>query len=72
MAYFDKDEYFLVWLAEPLPEDVLTAGNIHLMETAKDRETEVTDADPACGYIIRDWFGPFFFGPGGWGMRGHC
>jgi len=72
MASFDRDDFFLVWLAEPLPDDVLTAGNIHLMETAEDRETDVTDPEPACGYIIQDWFGPFLFGPSGRGMRGNC
>jgi hypothetical protein len=70
MAHLDQDEYFLVWLAEPLLDDVLTAGNIHLMQTSTDQGADVTE--PACGYIIRDWFGPFLFGPIGRGMRGNC
>ena len=72
MANLDQDEYFLVWLAEPLAEDVLTAGRIYLMETSTDQGADVTDAEPACGYIIRDWFGPFLFGPTSRGMRGRC
>ena len=72
MANLDQDEYFLVWLAEPLQDDLLTAGNFHLMETSTDQAADVTDAEPACGYIIRDWFGPFLFGPIGRGMRGNC
>jgi len=72
MAYFDRNVDFLVWLAAPLPDDVLTAGNIHLMETSNERDTDVTEAEPACGYIIRDWFGPFLFGPASRGLRGRC
>jgi hypothetical protein len=72
MAYFDRDEDFLVWLAKPLPDDVLTACNIHLMDTSNDQVADVTEAEPACGYIIRDWFGPFLFGPACRGLRGRC
>ena len=72
MAYFDRDEDFLVWLAEPLPDEALTASSIYLPETSKNRETEVTEADPVCGYIIQDWFGPFLFGPAARVMRGNC
>lgn len=71
MAYFDRTEEFLVWMAEPLPDDVLTASHIHLMEPA-DQEIDVTDPEPACGYIIQDWFGPFLFAPGLRGLRGNC
>ncbi len=72
MAYFDRSEDFLVWLAEPLPDDVLTASSIYLMETSRDQKTDVTDPEPLCGYIIRDWFGPFLFGPNSWGTCGNC
>ncbi len=72
MANLDQDEYFMVWLAEPLLDDVLSTGDFHLMQTSTDRGADVTDAEPARGYIIRDWFGPFLFGPLGRGMRGNC
>ena len=72
MASFDRDEYFLVWLAEPLAADVLTGSHIHLMGTAEEPEAEVTDPEPSCGYIVRDWFGPFLFGPASRHMRGRC
>jgi hypothetical protein len=72
MANIDRDEYLLVWLAEPLQGDLLTTCDIHLMETSTDQGAEVTDAEPACGYIIQDWFGPFLFGPINRGMRGNC
>jgi hypothetical protein len=72
MAYFDRDDDFLVWLAEPLPDDVLTASRIHLMEMEREPEADVTDSDPACGYIVRDWFGPFLFSPSGRCSRGRC
>ena len=48
---------------------MLTGSHIHLMGTAEEPEAEVTDPEPACGYIIRDWFGPFLFGPS---SRGTC
>ncbi len=72
MAHLDQDDYFLVWLAEPLQDDLLTAGNLHLLETSTDQKADVTDAEPACGYIIQDWFGPFLFGPIRGGMSGKC
>ncbi len=72
MANLDHDDYFLVWLAEPLRDDMLTACNLHLMETSTDQKADVTDAEPACGFINQDWFGPFLFGPLGGGMRGNC
>ena len=72
MANLDQDEYFLMWLAQPPQDDFLTAGSFHLMETSSDQAADVTDAEPDCGYIIRDWFGPFLFGPIGGRMRGRC
>lgn len=72
MAYFDRDEDFLIWLAEPLPDDGWTASSIYLPGTSRNRETRVTKPAPVCGYIIQDWFGPFLFGPAAWAMHGNC
>ncbi len=70
MARFDNDDDFLVWQAAPLPDDVLTASRIHLFETAA--EADVTDAAPNCGFIVRDWFGPFLFSATGRFLGGRC
>ena len=72
MAYFDRTEDFLVWLAEPLPDDVLTSSSIYFLRGSRTRETEVAEADPVCGYIIHDWFGPFLFAPAVRFIRGNC
>jgi hypothetical protein len=72
MASFDRDEDFLVWLAEPLPEDVWTSSSIYFLGASRTRETEVAEADPVCGYIIHDWFGPFLFAPAVRLIRGNC
>jgi hypothetical protein len=62
MAYFDRDEYILHWLAV-LGEDVPPGSHIHLMATAEEPEDDVIDPEPSRGYIIRDWFGPFLLSP---------
>jgi hypothetical protein len=72
MAYFDRDDNFLVWLAEPLPDEVWTASGNYLLGTSRNQEAEVAEAEPVCGYIIQDWFGPFLFGPVARVMRGNC
>lgn len=72
MASFDRDDDLLMWLAVPLPDDVLTSGRIHLMAEAKEQEAEVSDPEPACAYIIRGWFGPFLFAHTRRFMRGRC
>jgi hypothetical protein len=63
MAYFDRSEYLMVWLPIPLPEDILVATFAGLMITEKDREFESAEPGPSCGYIIRNWFGPFLLNP---------
>ncbi len=69
MAYFDRDEDFLVWLPESQPDNLITPQTTYLLEMSKDQATE---ADPVCGYIIQDWFGPFLFGPTARSLRGNC
>ena len=72
MAYFDRDEFILFWLAAALGDGVPTGSHIHLMATAAEPEADVIDPESFRGYIIRDWFGPFLFGPVGRVMRGNC
>ncbi len=72
MAYFDRDISFLVWLAEPLPDDVLSQSSIHLMESEPEPTAHVTDPEASCGFIVRDWFGPFLLSPASRGLRGRC
>ena len=72
MAYSDRDDDFQVWLAEPLPDDVWTASSSYLLDASRTQEAEVAEADPVCGYIIHDWFGPFLFAPAVRVMRGNC
>ncbi len=72
MAYFDRDEDFLVWLPEVRPDNLLPPESTYLLEMSNDQATGASGADPVCGYIIRDWFGPFLFGPFARQMRGNC
>jgi hypothetical protein len=72
MAYFDQEISFLVWLPEPLPQDVLMDHRIHLLGAELELEAEESDAGSSCGYIVRDWFGPFLFSSGRRFMRGRC
>jgi hypothetical protein len=68
MAYFDRDEYILFWLAAALGDEVPAGSSVNL--TAP--EAAVIDPESSRGYIIRDWFGPFLFGPASRGLRGRC
>lgn len=72
MAYFDPDINFLVWLPEPLPEEVLANNQLQLLVREQGPESEMNDLDSSCGYIIRDWFGPFLFAPSGRSGGGSC
>jgi hypothetical protein len=72
MAYFDPDINFLVWLPEPLPEEVLANNQLQMMVREKGPESGMCDLDTSCGYIVRDWFGPFLFSPSSRAGRGFC
>ncbi len=71
MAYYDRDEHILLWLVTALGNDVPT-GSIHLLGTAAEPEADVIDPEASRGYIIRNWFGPFLFGPARRHQRGRC
>ena len=72
MAYFDRDEYILFWLAAALGDEVPAGSPINLMGTAAEPESEVIAPEPSRGYIIRDWFGPFLLAPSSRYLRGRC
>ena len=72
MAYFDRDEYILFWLAAALGDEVPAGSPINLTGPAAEPEAAVIDPESYRGYIIRDWFGPFLFAPASRGLRGRC
>ena len=72
MAYIDRDEFILFWLATALGDEVPTGSPLHLMGTAAEPEAAVIDPESSRGYIIRDWFGPFLLGPSSRCLRGRC
>lgn len=72
MAYFDRDEYILFWLAAALGDEVPAGSPIHLMGAAAEPEAAVIDPESSRGYIIRDWFGPFLLAPSSCCLRGRC
>jgi len=72
MAYLDRDEYILFWLAAALGDEVPTGNSIRLMGTETEPEAAVIDPESSRGYIIRDWFGPFLLGPSSRYLRGRC
>lgn len=72
MAYLDREDYSPVWLPESLPADLLAGSYITLLGGAAEPEANASDAEPTCGFIIRDWFGPFLFSPPSRFLRGRC
>ncbi len=72
MAYFEPDDHFPMWLPDYLPEEILAAGQLNsLVEEGRLDGTAPQDR-LQCGYIIRDWFGPFMLGPATKLSRGQC
>jgi hypothetical protein len=74
MAYMGKVEYAPVWLPEDLPEEILAESYFQLLEVDKDGDDEESsqDRDSSCGFIVRDWFGPFLLSPPTRFLRGRC
>jgi hypothetical protein len=72
MAYVGKEEYLPVWLPGSLPQDVLAGSCITLLGAEEESEAVSSDPEPTCGFIIRDWFGPFLLSPPSRFLRGRC
>lgn len=72
MAYLGRDDRFPIWLPGPLPVDVLADSYITLPGTEEEADDHPSRPDPTCGFIIRDWFGPFFFSTPSRFLRGRC
>jgi hypothetical protein len=70
MAFLDRDNNFLMWLAE---SDEAAAANLSVsMETEPEPEAKDSGPEPHYGFIVHDWFGPFLFSPCSYAMRGKC
>lgn len=72
MATFDHDDYTRLWLITALADELALGGQVHLMDQAMEPEGEPTEAGPAQGFIVRDWFGPFLLAPVSRSLRGRC
>jgi hypothetical protein len=72
MAYIGKEECSPVWLPESLPEEILAESFIELLHGERDMGDAPPPAEPAFGFIVRDWFGPFLLSPPTWFLRGQC
>jgi hypothetical protein len=74
MAYIGKEECFPIWLPEDLPEEILAESYFQLLEVdgGEDDEEPSQERESNCGFIIRDWFGPFLLSPPTRFLRGHC
>lgn len=72
MAFFDRDEYILFWLAAALGDEVPAGSPINQMGPAAEPEAAVIAPESSRGYIIRDWFGPFLLAPSSRYLRGRC
>ncbi len=72
MASFDRDDYTRLWLLTALADEVELRSQVHLMDQATQPEADLIDSEPARGFIIRDWFGPFLLSPASRSLRGRC
>jgi hypothetical protein len=73
MAYIGDDGFFAAWAAGTLTGDKLSQTSVLLLgETADQGEQETLATEPARGFIIQDWFGPFLLGPVSRFVRGRC
>lgn len=72
MAYMGKNDNFPVWLPESLPEDILSCASIHLVGEEEESDGAVGASEPANGFIVHDWFGPFLLSPPTRFLRGQC
>ncbi len=68
MAYLGGNGYLVIWMSEYMPEEVLAEKCSRLLGEEEKEEPE----DNPRGFIIRDWFGPFLFGPSGRFQEARC
>uniref|UniRef100_A0A7C3V9Y1 Uncharacterized protein n=1 Tax=Desulfobacca acetoxidans TaxID=60893 RepID=A0A7C3V9Y1_9BACT len=74
MAHIGNDWYLAAWADDILTGDKLSQTSVLLLgeQEGETGETGGMGSDPAQGYIIRDWFGPFLLGPVSRFVRGRC
>ncbi len=73
MAYLDKNEYIPVFLPDWLPSDILEDVYLGVLAGLGAPASEKAgEPEPANGYIIHDWFGPFLLSPPSWFVKGRC
>ncbi|MFW6126694.1 MAG: hypothetical protein ACOC6K_00620 [Thermodesulfobacteriota bacterium] len=73
MAYIGDEGFFAAWAASVLTGDeVLQTSVLLLGDTVGQGEQESLATEPARGFIIQDWFGPFLLGPSSRFVRGRC
>lgn len=70
MAHFDPDENLTVWLG-----DSRSTASPSVTRRARRAAAPAPGAAVPEGsscYIVRNWFGPFLFGPVNHSRSGHC
>lgn len=72
MAFIGKEDYFPLWLPQSLADDLLTGSSITLLGTLEDQVNTSDEPESPCGYIIRDWFGPYLLSPSSRYLKGRC
>jgi hypothetical protein len=73
MAYLDKNEYIPVFLPDWLPDEILEEVYLGILAGLERPSPEIPgESEPANGYIIQDWFGPFLLSPPTWFLKGRC
>jgi hypothetical protein len=73
MAYLNREEYIPVWLPHWLPAEVLEEIYLGILAaTGQAAPVPPEEPEEAQGYIIQDWFGPFFLSPYTRSLRGRC
>lgn len=73
MAYIGDEGFLAAWAASILTGDEVSHSSVLLLgEPAEKEEQESLATEPARGFIIQDWFGPFLLGPASRFVRGRC
>jgi hypothetical protein len=73
MAYIGDEGFLAAWAASILTGDEVSQSSVLLLgEPVDQEEPESLATEPAQGFIIQDWFGPFLLGPASRFVRGRC